>query len=275
MSLHHNAIICRFNVSPEQVTTFFFKQFVAFLFAAFWFANLITLMRFLQVVVWKRVKEINENIIDRATSVSVILITQALGLLCNPEYKLLVAVSTFSKQPASAPFPACHNDIDPFHQKISIRAHVVAGNVNFICIHLLLYRFHFNIYLRGYSVFRNISKTGMLMHTFAIVSIRLCGKLTVPPKLIHDEDNVNPRNARYNKALTTLKSLPVFLVFYAVCLAHIVVASKAQGIGKHKEESLLNLNSLNVMFLQLIKQSNNYLSGPLLVHPCSWLQQSL
>ena len=89
-------------------------------------------MRYLQVVVWKRVKEINENLIDRATSVSVILITQALGLLCNPEYKLLVAVSTFSKQPASAPFSACQNDIDPFHQKISIRAHVVAGNVNFI-----------------------------------------------------------------------------------------------------------------------------------------------
>ena len=76
------------------------------------------------------------------------------------------------------------------------------------------------------------------MNIFAIVSIRLRGKLTVPPKLIHDEDSINPRNSRYNKALTTLKSLPVFLVFYAVCLAHIIVASKAQGIGKHKEESL-------------------------------------
>ena len=88
------------------------------------------------MVVWKRVKEINEDLIDRATFVSVILISQALGLLCNPEYKLLVALSTFSKQPASAPFTACQNDIDPFHQKFSIKAHVVAGNMNFITIHL-------------------------------------------------------------------------------------------------------------------------------------------
>ena len=72
------------------------------------------------------------------------------------------------------------------------------------------------------------------MNTFAIVSIRLRGKLTVPPKLIHDEDSTNPRNARYNKALTTLKSLPVFLVLYVVCLAYMIGASTPQGTRKPK-----------------------------------------
>ena len=79
------------------------------------------------MVIWKRVKEINEELTDRAISVSVVLVTQALGLLCNPEFKLLVALSIFSKQSVRAPFSACQNDIDPFHQKFSVRAHVVTG----------------------------------------------------------------------------------------------------------------------------------------------------
>lgn len=119
----------RYNIGSEFLKKALFKQFVANLFAGFWFGNLITLLRYLQVVVWKRVKEIDEEITDRATSVSVILISQTLGWLCNPEYKLLVALSIFSKHRADAPMAACYNDIDPFHQKFSIRAHVVIGEI--------------------------------------------------------------------------------------------------------------------------------------------------
>ena len=76
--------------------------------------------------------------------------------------------------------------------------------------------------------------TGLLMNTFAIISIRLRGKLTVPPKIIHDEDSNNPRNARYNKALATLKALPVFLAVYSICLTYLVIASQSEGTYHRK-----------------------------------------
>ena len=122
-----NILIPRYNIGSEAVATAFFKEFVANLFAAFWFGNLVTLLRFLQVVVWKRVKEINEPLADWVISISVVLISQTLGWLCNPEYKLFVALAIFFQGPVEAPMASCYDDVDPFHQKFSIRAHVSIG----------------------------------------------------------------------------------------------------------------------------------------------------
>ena len=72
-------------------------------------------------------KEINEPLADRIISISVVLISQTLGWLCNPEYKLFVALAIFFQGPVEAPMAGCYDDVDPFHQKFSIRAHVSIG----------------------------------------------------------------------------------------------------------------------------------------------------
>ena len=46
-------------------------MYFGFLFAGFWFTNLVTLLRFMQVCVWKRVVEINEDLGFRIASLSV------------------------------------------------------------------------------------------------------------------------------------------------------------------------------------------------------------
>ena len=46
-------------------------MYFGFLFAGFWFTNLVALMRFMQVCVWKRVVEINEDLGFRIASLSV------------------------------------------------------------------------------------------------------------------------------------------------------------------------------------------------------------
>ena len=47
----------------------------------------------LQVCVWKRVREIDENLAYWATTWSVLSVCSAQGLLCNPEDKVFIAIT--------------------------------------------------------------------------------------------------------------------------------------------------------------------------------------
>ena len=86
-------------------------------FAAFMFANNVTLIRFAQVIVWKRVMEINEDLASNCINRAVIGIGFMLGCLCHPEYKLFGIMSVFEGSEAEMPLAACKDDIDPLHQK--------------------------------------------------------------------------------------------------------------------------------------------------------------
>ena len=90
---------------------------IAASYAMFWFGNTVTLVRFLQAVVWRRVMEINEDLASRMVNRSVILACAMLGLFCNPEFKLHATISILQGRQVEMPLAACTDGIDPLHQK--------------------------------------------------------------------------------------------------------------------------------------------------------------
>ena len=83
-------------MGSTHVKTAFFKLYLAAAYSMFSYINLNTIGKFVQVVVWKRVMEINEELASRCLNVSVISINLFLGLLCHPEYKQYAIISVFS-----------------------------------------------------------------------------------------------------------------------------------------------------------------------------------
>ena len=81
------------------------------------FANTITLIRFFQVIIWKKVMEINEDLAARCINRTIFGMSIVLGFLCHPEYKLYGILSVFEGSEAEMPLEACKDDIDPLHQK--------------------------------------------------------------------------------------------------------------------------------------------------------------
>ena len=96
-----------------------FKTYFGSLLACFLFANTVTLIRFVQVVIWKKVMEINEDLAARCINRTVVGMTLCLVCLCHPEYKLygIISVIPFQGLGAEMPLAACKDDIDPLHQK--------------------------------------------------------------------------------------------------------------------------------------------------------------
>ena len=87
------------------------------LFSTYLFANIVTSIRFVQVVVWKKVMEIDEDLAACCINRTVFGMSIILGLLCHPEYKLYGIISGLEGSEAEMPLAACKDDIDPLHQK--------------------------------------------------------------------------------------------------------------------------------------------------------------
>ena len=104
-------------MGPPVFQVFFFKMYIGSTYAMFWFGNIWTLTRFVQAVIWKRVMELNEDLISAVVNRSIILVCVCLGLLCHPEYKLFGIISVLKKTSVDMPLSACKDDIDPLHQK--------------------------------------------------------------------------------------------------------------------------------------------------------------
>ena len=85
-----------------------------------WYVNLVMLLRFVQVVIWRRVKEVNEGLLSRAVTITVTLVCVTLGWLTNPEYKVYAISSVYSGRVSELPMAACIDGIDPLHQKFVI-----------------------------------------------------------------------------------------------------------------------------------------------------------
>ena len=85
--------------------------------AIFLLANTVTFIRFVQVIIWKQVMEINEDLAARCMNRSVVAVSLFLGLLCHPEYKMFGIISVFEELAAETPPASCKDDIDPLHQK--------------------------------------------------------------------------------------------------------------------------------------------------------------
>ena len=94
-----------------------FKAYFGCLLACFLFANTVTLIRFVQVIIWKKVMEVNEDLAARCINRTVFAMSIVLGLLCHPEYKFYGILSVFESSEAEMPLAACKDDIDPLHQK--------------------------------------------------------------------------------------------------------------------------------------------------------------
>ena len=94
-----------------------FKEYFGSLLACFLFANTVTLIRFVQVIIWKKVMEVNEDLAARCINRTVFAMSIVLGLLCHPEYKLYGILSGLEGSEAEMPLAACKDDIDPLHQK--------------------------------------------------------------------------------------------------------------------------------------------------------------
>ena len=89
-----------------------------------WYVNLVMLLRFVQVVIWRRVKEVNEGLLSRAVTITVTLVCVTLGWLTNPEYKVYAISSVYSGRVSELPMAACIDGIDPLHQKFVIKANI-------------------------------------------------------------------------------------------------------------------------------------------------------
>ena len=87
------------------------------LFSTYLFANIVTSIRFVQVVVWKKVMDIDEDLAACCINRTVFGMSIILGLLCHPEYKLYGIISGLEGSEAEMPLAACKDDIDPLHQK--------------------------------------------------------------------------------------------------------------------------------------------------------------
>ena len=83
----------------------------------FWFGNIVTLLRFLQAVVWRRVMEINEDLASTMINRSVILACAVLALFSNPEFKTFGTMSISHGKRMELPLAACIDGTDPLHQK--------------------------------------------------------------------------------------------------------------------------------------------------------------
>ena len=97
---------CRYNIGSATIKVGLFKIYFGFLLAGFWFANLVALLRFMQVCVWKRVMEINEDLASRCLNLSVICMNLFLGLMCHPEYKQYAIISVFGNKLVAMPVVA-------------------------------------------------------------------------------------------------------------------------------------------------------------------------
>ena len=94
-----------------------FKIYIGNVMAIFLFANMVTLIRFFQVIIWKKVMEVNEDLAACCINRTVFGMSTALGFLCHPEYKFYGILSVFESSEAEMPLAACKDDIDPLHQK--------------------------------------------------------------------------------------------------------------------------------------------------------------
>ena len=94
-----------------------FKTYIGNAMAILLFANTNTLIRFFQVIIWKKVMEINEDLAARCINRTIFGMSIVLGFLCHPEYKLYGILSVFEGSEGEMPLAACKDDIDPLHQK--------------------------------------------------------------------------------------------------------------------------------------------------------------
>ena len=82
--------------------------------AAFWFINLVNILRFMQVVVWKRVVEINEDLVNFGVIISMALICFTIGWLVALTKRFYLHLSTFSGVKVEVPLESCIDSPYPF-----------------------------------------------------------------------------------------------------------------------------------------------------------------
>ena len=120
VSHYKSVTIRRYNIGTPLVPVLLFKLYRGSFLTVFWFMNIITLVRFLQAVVWKRVMEINEELVSKAVNISVVLVCGALALMSNLKYKLYAVISAFSGTAVELPLAACYDGIDPLQNEYDI-----------------------------------------------------------------------------------------------------------------------------------------------------------
>ena len=104
-------------MGPTQLKTALVKTYLGSIYAMLMYIDVIAIIRFLQVCVWKRVMEINEELTSRCLNRSLIGINFFLGMLCHPDYKIHTFIFMFSGENVEMPQAACKDDIDPFDNK--------------------------------------------------------------------------------------------------------------------------------------------------------------
>ena len=107
----------RYNIGPPWFQIILFKINIATSYAMFWFVNAVTLIRFVQAVIWRRVMEINEELASTMVNRAVFVACATLGIFCHPEFKLHGTISIMQGKRVELPLAACIDGIDPLHQK--------------------------------------------------------------------------------------------------------------------------------------------------------------
>lgn len=114
-----------------------------------------------------------------------------------------------------APMAACKNGIDPLHQKFSVKANVAVG---------------------------------VVINVLAMIAISRHRKF-ITPRILQDDSEVtgNPRQARHNKTLATIKAIPMFTAVYLVSTGLLYAFSRAErkiGLLTYCPTFIFHLNSI-------------------------------
>ena len=146
----------RYNVCSETIKVVLFKLFIGGMLTSFLYANAVTAIRllqvwslsylhlrnsffnsnakfsfsllgkfiflstvwlFLQVVVWKRVMEINEELASTCINRALLCMGLSLTWLCHPEPKTLAVMAVFGESHSDTPLNACKSSTDPLDQR--------------------------------------------------------------------------------------------------------------------------------------------------------------
>jgi len=194
-------VLLRYGLANEMVLEILFFFFLTFLQPAFWFINIHTALRYLQVKVWKRAREINEDVAMRIIVFSVYGMCACLAFITRFDPDLYSAMAAFwQAEKVQMPLQHCLDNQDPFTFRLVMSVTIVltlAWNV-FAMVHMSLW------------------ETGAGPEGGAATAAAMAN-----PAIIHDNDRreVRANRWRYNPSLFSISALPFLAFFLAVAIA--------------------------------------------------------
>ena len=110
---HLGIILVRYNLGSLMVYKIVWKIHMVFMLNQGWLINLHTVLRYFQVVIWKRIREINEDLSTRIILITFYTVAAALAWTVDFGNHFFHFVSISSNQTIQVPLALCSKSFDP------------------------------------------------------------------------------------------------------------------------------------------------------------------